>query len=192
MLDEGDPPAAVDRDGTEGPKPAPIIRRSLPREPKRTPLRRILDENPQAAPRIRRAVAALLVGSGHASRDGRPLRSGHPVQGELDSRRLSPPRPVVPLESPETTKVVSIMTDTKASFRPHERLKDPKDFRRAFDRRRSNADDILIVYGVTKMASSTRDSASRWHARKFGRRTLATISSGWWAKRSGSARWIYR
>ena len=35
-----------------------------------------------------------------------------------------------------------------ASFRPHERLKDPKDFRRAFDRRRSNADDILVVYGV--------------------------------------------
>ncbi len=36
----------------------------------------------------------------------------------------------------------------KASFRPHERVKDPKDFRRAFDRRRSCADDILVVYGV--------------------------------------------
>jgi ribonuclease P protein component len=36
----------------------------------------------------------------------------------------------------------------KATFRPHERLKDPKDFRRAFERRRSNADDILVVYGV--------------------------------------------
>jgi ribonuclease P protein component len=35
-----------------------------------------------------------------------------------------------------------------ATFRPHERLKDPKDFRRAFDRRRSSADDILVVYGV--------------------------------------------
>ena len=35
-----------------------------------------------------------------------------------------------------------------ATFRPHERLKDPKDFRRAFDRRRSNADDIMVVYGV--------------------------------------------
>ena len=35
-----------------------------------------------------------------------------------------------------------------ASFRPHERLKDPKDFRRAFDRRRSSGDDILVVYGV--------------------------------------------
>ena len=36
----------------------------------------------------------------------------------------------------------------KATFRPHERLKDPKDFRRAFDRRRSSGDDILVVYGV--------------------------------------------
>lgn len=35
-----------------------------------------------------------------------------------------------------------------ASFRPHERLKDPKDFRRAFDRRRSSADDNLVVYGL--------------------------------------------
>jgi ribonuclease P protein component len=35
-----------------------------------------------------------------------------------------------------------------ASFRPHERLKDPKDFRRAFDRRRSNADDVMVVYAV--------------------------------------------
>jgi ribonuclease P protein component len=36
----------------------------------------------------------------------------------------------------------------KATFRPHERLKDPRDFRRAFDRRRSSADEILVVYGV--------------------------------------------
>ena len=35
-----------------------------------------------------------------------------------------------------------------ASFRPHERLKDPLDFRRAFDRRRSSADDFLVIYGV--------------------------------------------
>ncbi len=37
---------------------------------------------------------------------------------------------------------------SKLTFRPHERLKDPRDFRRAFDRRRSNADDTLIVYAV--------------------------------------------
>jgi len=36
----------------------------------------------------------------------------------------------------------------KASFRPHERLKDPLDFRRAFDRRRSCADDVLVIYAV--------------------------------------------
>lgn len=35
-----------------------------------------------------------------------------------------------------------------ATFRPHERIKDPADFRRAFDRKRSVADGVLIVYGV--------------------------------------------
>ncbi|MBV8488459.1 MAG: ribonuclease P protein component [Planctomycetaceae bacterium] len=34
------------------------------------------------------------------------------------------------------------------TFRPHERIKDPADFRRAFDRRRSVSDNLLIVYGV--------------------------------------------
>ncbi len=38
--------------------------------------------------------------------------------------------------------------NVKATFRPHERLKDPKHFRRAFDRRRSESDGILVVYGV--------------------------------------------
>ncbi len=36
----------------------------------------------------------------------------------------------------------------KATFRPHERLKDPGDFRRAFERRRSESDNVLVVYGV--------------------------------------------
>ena len=44
----------------------------------------------------------------------------------------------------------------KATFRPHERLKDPKDFRRAFDRRRSSADEILVVYGVENGRDHTR------------------------------------
>ena len=35
-----------------------------------------------------------------------------------------------------------------ATFRPHERIKDPADFRRAFDRKRSVSDDVLIIYGV--------------------------------------------
>lgn len=39
------------------------------------------------------------------------------------------------------------MTDSR-SFRPYERIKDPADFRRAFDRRRSVSDELLIVYGV--------------------------------------------
>ena len=37
---------------------------------------------------------------------------------------------------------------TNATFRPHERLKDPIDFRRAFDRRRSSADEVLVIYAV--------------------------------------------
>jgi ribonuclease P protein component len=34
------------------------------------------------------------------------------------------------------------------TFRPYERIKHPDDFRRAFERRRSAADDVLVVYGV--------------------------------------------
>ncbi len=34
------------------------------------------------------------------------------------------------------------------TFRPHERIKDPAAFRRAFDRKRSVSDAVLIVYGV--------------------------------------------
>ncbi|AMV38636.1 ribonuclease P protein component [Planctomyces sp. SH-PL62] len=40
------------------------------------------------------------------------------------------------------------MTTPDLSFRPHERIKDPADFRRAFDRKRSVSDGVLIVYGA--------------------------------------------
>ena len=33
-------------------------------------------------------------------------------------------------------------------FRPHERIADPKDFRRAFERRRTASDACLVVHGV--------------------------------------------
>ena len=36
----------------------------------------------------------------------------------------------------------------RETFRPHERIKNPADFRRAFDRRRSVSDEVLIIYGV--------------------------------------------
>jgi ribonuclease P protein component len=36
----------------------------------------------------------------------------------------------------------------RATFRPHERINDPKDFRRAFERKRSASDAALIVYGA--------------------------------------------
>jgi ribonuclease P protein component len=36
----------------------------------------------------------------------------------------------------------------RATFRRHERINDPKDFRRAFDRKRSASDALLVVYGA--------------------------------------------
>ena len=40
------------------------------------------------------------------------------------------------------------MPTRRATFRPHERINDPRDFRRAFERKRSASDAALIVYGV--------------------------------------------
>ena len=74
----------------------------------------------------------------------------------------------------------------KPTFRPYERLKDPKDFRRAFERRRSNADDILVVYGVENGRDHARLGISL-SRKKSARPMPATISSGWCAKRSASA-----
>lgn len=37
---------------------------------------------------------------------------------------------------------------TAATFRPHERINDPADFRRAFDRKRSASDSAMVVHGV--------------------------------------------
>ncbi len=61
------------------------------------------------------------------------------------------------------------MTDRPtATFRPHERIKDPKDFRRAFDRKRSASDGVLIVYGVENGRDHARLglSVSRKRVRK--------------------------
>ncbi len=40
------------------------------------------------------------------------------------------------------------MPTRRARFRPHERINDPDDFRRAFERKRSASDAALVVYGV--------------------------------------------
>lgn len=40
------------------------------------------------------------------------------------------------------------MTTPTTSFRPHERIKDPAAFRRAFERRRWESDATLTIYGV--------------------------------------------
>ncbi len=37
---------------------------------------------------------------------------------------------------------------TTETFRPHERIKEPGAFRRAFDRRRWESDAVLTIYGV--------------------------------------------
>lgn len=37
---------------------------------------------------------------------------------------------------------------TPATFRPHERINDPADFRRAFERKRSASDNLMVVHGV--------------------------------------------
>jgi ribonuclease P protein component len=36
----------------------------------------------------------------------------------------------------------------RATFRPHERIKDPADFRRAFDRKRAVSDAAMVVHAV--------------------------------------------
>jgi ribonuclease P protein component len=44
----------------------------------------------------------------------------------------------------------------KATFRPHERLKDPADFRRIFARRRCESDQVLVVYGLENGRACSR------------------------------------
>jgi ribonuclease P protein component len=56
-------------------------------------------------------------------------------------------RSVQPLSVPALSNDNEMMT-TRATFRPHERIKSPADFRRAFDRRRSVSNESLIIYGV--------------------------------------------
>jgi ribonuclease P protein component len=53
-------------------------------------------------------------------------------------------------------------------FRPHERIKAPADFRRAFDRKRSASDAHLIVYGAENGLPHARlgISASRKRVRR--------------------------
>jgi ribonuclease P protein component len=52
------------------------------------------------------------------------------------------------------------------TFRPHERLRRPADFRRAFDRKRSVSDERLIVYACENGLPHNR--LGRSVSRKFG------------------------
>lgn len=64
------------------------------------------------------------------------------------------------------------MTTPDLTFRPHERIKDPADFRRAFDRKRSVSDAVLIVYGMENGLAHARlgVSVSRKRVRKASAR----------------------
>jgi ribonuclease P protein component len=55
---------------------------------------------------------------------------------------------------------------TAHTFRPHEHLRRPADFRRTYDRRRSVSDDWLIVYGCENGLPHLRLGLSV--SRKFG------------------------
>jgi hypothetical protein len=70
-------------------------------QPRRSPLRRILDEHPEARPRVGRAVAALLGTLVVAVAMLGALLIWHLVRrGRLIRERLNPPRVVPPLELP--------------------------------------------------------------------------------------------
>jgi hypothetical protein len=67
----------------------------------RTPLRRILDENPEAGPRLRQAIAALLgAGLVTLATVGGLLIWHIMRRARLIRERLNPPRIVQPLEQP--------------------------------------------------------------------------------------------
>jgi hypothetical protein len=70
-------------------------------QPKRSPLRRILDEHPEARPRLGRAIAfALGTGLVALAMVGALLVWHIVRRGRLIRERLSPPRVVPPLELP--------------------------------------------------------------------------------------------
>ena len=83
----------------------------------------------------------------HLARRGRLIRDrlANPKDVRLPEFE---PRGALPA-SPRPRRTARIVSNPPpATFRPHERIKDPKDFKRAFDRKRSASDDALIVYGV--------------------------------------------
>ena len=141
---------------TDGDRDASDDRATAKREPPRSRLRQLLDEHPEIRSRLGRAVAALLGTGLVAFAAFGAFLIWHIVRrGRLIRERLNPPRIVRLPEFPAQGNRSSIMK-VKASFRPHERLKDPKDFRRAFDRRRSESDSVLVIYGVENSLAHSR------------------------------------
>ncbi|SIO57843.1 ribonuclease P protein component [Singulisphaera sp. GP187] len=50
--------------------------------------------------------------------------------------------------TPPLSPVPPVTSTPSATFRPYERLNDPADFRRAFERKRSASDPRMVVHGV--------------------------------------------
>ena len=48
------------------------------------------------------------------------------------------------------------MKTARCRFRPHEHVRNPRDFRRAFDRRKPASDDAMIVYAVENGLNCSR------------------------------------
>jgi ribonuclease P protein component len=76
----------------------------------------------------------------------------------------------------------------KATFRPHERMKDPRDFRRAFARRRCEADSVLVVYvaenglvharlGISVPRKKVREASSRNRLKRLIREAFRVSKS---------------
>jgi hypothetical protein len=77
----------------DAPNPAPTDRSAATRNQRRSPLRRILDERPEARSRLGRAVAALLGTGLFALAAIGGLLIWHLVRrGRMIRERLSPPR----------------------------------------------------------------------------------------------------
>ena len=143
---------------------------------------------PRPGPRLGRAIASLArdrVGSFCRIRSSLDL--AHRPPRPLDPRAVECPPHGSPA-GPAATRNRSSVMNAKATFRPHERLKDPKDFRRAYERRRSESDQVLGGLRRRERPGSLRGWESRSGAKRFVRLFPATGSSAWCAKHSACAR----
>ena len=174
MIDADDPASSRQPDGAA--------------EPPRSRLRRILEERPEARPRLGRAVAVLLGTGLIAFAALGALLIWHLVRrGRLIRERLTS-APACSFARAPWARVRSAVMNLKPTFRPHERLKDPEDFRRVFERRRFESDGVLMVYGVENDRDHARLGISRLSQKGSRGLMHATGSSDWSARRFDSSK----